>query len=155
MARLLLVNVWPAADIQRKGRTVHTGIWKDPVSGRRRVRRLNLDGERRRLRFLGGPLGRTARRFADQIESYRHWQEQAEQGRLRPRRISRRASQCPEDQPDHAGAHRRPLSDRQRLYPKITQPRATCYRVGIRDERDPHGGSLRPVDVQGSTSVYS
>ena len=45
MARLLSVNVGLPRDIEWKGRTVHTGIWKNPVEGRCRVRRLNLDGD--------------------------------------------------------------------------------------------------------------
>src|SRR5690242_1594126 len=45
MARLLSVNVGLPRDIQWKGRTVHTGIWKNPVAGRCKVRRLNLDGD--------------------------------------------------------------------------------------------------------------
>src|SRR4029077_15895848 len=45
MARLLSVNVGLPRDIEWKGRTVHTGIWKDPVHGRCRVARLNLDGD--------------------------------------------------------------------------------------------------------------
>ena len=45
MARLLSVNVGLPRDIAWKGRTVHTGIWKNPVRGRCRVGRLNLDGD--------------------------------------------------------------------------------------------------------------
>src|SRR2546425_12059088 len=45
MARLLSVNVGLPRDIEWKGRTVHTGIWKDPLPGRWRVGRLNLDGD--------------------------------------------------------------------------------------------------------------
>src|SRR6266446_3630453 len=45
MARLLSVNLGLPRDIEWKGRTVHTGIWKDPVPGRCRVGRLNLDGD--------------------------------------------------------------------------------------------------------------
>ena len=44
MARLLSVNVGMPRDIEWRGRTVHTGIWKAPVQGRRMVRRLNIDG---------------------------------------------------------------------------------------------------------------
>lgn len=43
MARLLSVNVGLPRDIEWKGRTVHTGIWKDPVRGRCRVGRLNVE----------------------------------------------------------------------------------------------------------------
>jgi MOSC domain-containing protein YiiM len=45
MARLLSTNVGLPRDIEWKGRTVHTGIWKDPVRGRCRVGRLNVDGD--------------------------------------------------------------------------------------------------------------
>ena len=45
MARLLSVNVGLPRDIEWKGRTVYTGIWKNPVRGRCRARRLNLDGD--------------------------------------------------------------------------------------------------------------
>jgi len=45
MARLLSVNVGRPRDIVWKGRTVHTGIWTDPVPGRSRVDRLNVEGD--------------------------------------------------------------------------------------------------------------
>jgi MOSC domain-containing protein YiiM len=37
MPRLLSVNVGLPRDIEWNGRTVHTGIWKEPVRGRCRV----------------------------------------------------------------------------------------------------------------------
>jgi MOSC domain-containing protein YiiM len=45
MARLLSVNVELPREIEWQGRTVHTGIWKDPVRVRCRVSRLNLEGD--------------------------------------------------------------------------------------------------------------
>ena len=45
MATLLSVNVGMPKDVSWRGRTVHTGVWKSPVSGRRMVRRLNIDGD--------------------------------------------------------------------------------------------------------------
>jgi MOSC domain-containing protein YiiM len=39
------VNVGLPKDILWKSRTVYTGAWKTPVSGRRMVRRLNIDGD--------------------------------------------------------------------------------------------------------------
>ena len=44
-ARLLSVNVGLPNDIAWHGETVHTAVWKRAVSGRRMVRRLNIDGE--------------------------------------------------------------------------------------------------------------
>jgi MOSC domain-containing protein YiiM len=74
MARLLSVNVGLPRDIEWKGRTVHTGIWKDPVRGRCRVGRLNLDGDGQG--DLAGHGGEQRAVFVYQIESYRYWQEQ-------------------------------------------------------------------------------
>ena len=110
MARLLSVNVGLPRDIAWKGRTVHTAIWKDPVRGRCRVGRLNLDGDGQG--DLAGHGGEQRAVFVYQIESYRYWQEQLKQDRLRPRTVRRElhdrrtARRC--------RVHRRPLSDRQR-----------------------------------------
>ena len=45
MAQLLSVNVGLPRDIAWRGKTVYTAVWKDPVQGRRMVRRLNIDGD--------------------------------------------------------------------------------------------------------------
>ena len=45
MARLLSVNVGLPRDVEWSGRTVRTAIWKNPVPGRCRVGRLNLEGD--------------------------------------------------------------------------------------------------------------
>ena len=73
-ARLLAVNVGLPRDIEWKGRTVHTGIWKEPVIGRCRVNRLNVDGDGQGDRAGHGGEQRAV--FVYQIESYRYWQEQ-------------------------------------------------------------------------------
>ncbi len=72
MARLISVNVGLPRDVEWRGRTVHTGIWKSPVLGRCRVGRLNLDGDGQ-----GDPAGHGGEQravFVYQVESYRHWQ---------------------------------------------------------------------------------
>ena len=74
MARLPSVNVGLPRDIQWKGRTVHTAIWKYPVPGRCHVGRLNLDGDGQG--DLAGHGGEHRAVFVYQIESYRYWEEQ-------------------------------------------------------------------------------
>src|SRR5207253_9247211 len=73
VAQLVSVNVGLPRDLEWKGRTVHTGIWKDPVAGRCRVGRLNLDGDGQG--DLAGHGGEQRAVFVYQLESYRHWQE--------------------------------------------------------------------------------
>src|SRR3954465_5500945 len=74
MAQLLSVNVGLPRDIDWNGRIVHTAVLKEPVHGRRRVRRLNIDGDGQGDK--GGHGGEQRAVFVYQIESYRYWQEQ-------------------------------------------------------------------------------
>ena len=74
MARLVSVNVGLPREIPWSGRTVYTGIWKSPVSGRCRAGRLNLAGDGQGDRAGHGGEQRAV--FVYQLESYRYWQEQ-------------------------------------------------------------------------------
>jgi len=67
----LLTSVFPATS--HGGKTLHTAIWKDPVQGRRMVRRLNIDGDGQG--DLEGHGGEHRAVFVYQIESYRYWQD--------------------------------------------------------------------------------
>ena len=71
---LLSVNVGMPRDLTWHGRTVHTAVWKKPVTGPRMVRRLNIDGDGQG--DLAGHGGEQRAVFVYQIESYRYWQEQ-------------------------------------------------------------------------------
>jgi MOSC domain-containing protein YiiM len=51
---------------------VHTGIWKEPVRGRRMVRRLNVDGDEQG--DLAGHGGEQRAVMVYQTDSYRHWE---------------------------------------------------------------------------------
>ncbi len=127
MARLLSVSVGLPSDIEWKGRTVHTGIWKDPVLGRCRVRRLNLDGDGQG--DLAGHGGEQRAVLVYQIESYRYWQEQLKRADFVPGQFSENFTI--EGLPDDAVC----IGDRYQIGTavfEVTQPRVTCYRVGIR-----------------------
>src|SRR5262249_44705377 len=126
MARLLSVNVGLPRDIEWKGRIVHTGIWKDPVAGRRKVRRLNLDGDGQG--DLAGHGGEQRAVYVYQIESHRYWQD-----RLKTTFVIGQFGEnfTVEDLPDDRVC----IGDRYRIGSalfEVTQPRVTCYRLGIR-----------------------
>ena len=55
MARLLSLNVGLPHEVMWNSKTVRTAVWKFPVSGRRMVRKLNIDGDRRYLREMVVP----------------------------------------------------------------------------------------------------
>ena len=83
MATLLSVNVGMPKDVSWRGRTVHTGVWKSPVTGPQMVRRLNIDGDGQG--DLAGHGGEQRAVLVYQIESYRHWQEFFGRDDLEPR----------------------------------------------------------------------
>jgi ferredoxin-NADP reductase/MOSC domain-containing protein YiiM len=131
MPRLLSVNVGLPRDIQWKGRTVHTGIWKNPVPGRCRVRRLNLDGDGQG--DLAGHGGEQRAVFVYQIESYRYWQAQLKRFDLGDLKSYGQFGEnfTIEGLPDDEVC----IGDRYRIGSalfEISQPRVTCYRIGIR-----------------------
>jgi ferredoxin-NADP reductase/MOSC domain-containing protein YiiM len=127
MARLLSVNVGLPRDIEWKGRTVHTAIWKGPVRDRCRVGRLNLDGDGQG--DLAGHGGEQRAVFVYQLESYRYWQEQLRRADFVHGQFGENFTI--EGLPDDAVC----IGDRYQIGSalfEITQPRVTCYRVGIR-----------------------
>src|SRR4029077_4617226 len=127
MARLLSVNVGLPRNIKWNDRIVHTGIWKDPVRGRRRVGRLNLDGDGQG--DLAGHGGEQRAVLVYQIESYRYWQAQLKRTDFVDGQFGENFTI--EGLPDDAAC----IGDRYQLGSalfEVTQPRVTCYRVGIR-----------------------
>jgi len=129
MACLISVNVGLPRDIPWRGRTVHTGIWKEPVPGRCRVSRINLDGDGQ-----GDPAGHGGEQravFVYQVESYRYWEQRLGRSRLAPGQLGENFTV--EGLSDDEVC----IGDRYRIGTalfEVTQPRTTCYRVGIRME---------------------
>jgi len=106
---------------------VHTGIWKDPVHGRCRVARLNLDGDGQG--DLAGHGGEQRAVLVYQIESYGYWQEQLKRTDFVPGQFGENFTI--EGVPDDVVC----IGDRYQIGSalfEVTQPRVTCYRVGIR-----------------------
>jgi len=126
-ARLLSVNVGLPRDIAWKGRTVHTAIWKDPVPGRCRAGRLNLAGDGQG--DLRGHGGEQRAVFVYQIGSYRYWTERLGRSDFVSGQFGENFTV--EGLPDDTVC----IGDRFRIGSalfEVTQPRVTCYRVGIR-----------------------
>jgi len=127
MARLLSVNVGLARDIAWRGMTVRTGVWKDAAPGRRRVSRLNVDGDGQG--DLQGHGGEYRAVFVYQTESYSYWQEQLGRNDFVYGQFGENftVDGLPDD--------RVCIGDRYRIGSALfeaTQPRVTCYRIGIR-----------------------
>ena len=106
---------------------MHTGIWKNPVDGRCVVRRLNVDGDGQG--DLAGHGGEQRAVFVYQLESYRHWQEQLKRADFVYGQFGENFTI--EGLPDSSVS----IGDRFQIGSavfEVSQPRVTCYRVGIR-----------------------
>ncbi|MEV6212974.1 MOSC and FAD-binding oxidoreductase domain-containing protein [Kitasatospora sp. NPDC051914] len=127
MAKLVSVNVGLPKDVRWRGRTVRTGIWKDPVDGPCTVRRLNLDGDGQG--DLAGHGGEMRAVMVYQLDSYRHWQQVLGRDDFTHGQFGENFTV--EGLPDDEVC----IGDRYRIGSavfEVTQPRVTCYRVGLR-----------------------
>jgi MOSC domain-containing protein YiiM len=70
-ARLISVNVSVPKEVEHKGRVVSTGIFKEPVAGRVRLRLLNLDGDRQADLRVHGGFDKAV--YAYPVEHYEDW----------------------------------------------------------------------------------
>jgi MOSC domain-containing protein YiiM/ferredoxin-NADP reductase len=127
MAHLLSVNVGLPRDVAWQGKTVHTAIWKLPVEGARMVRRLNIDGDGQG--DLAGHGGERRAVYVYQIDSYRYWQNQLGRDDFAYGQFGENFTV--EGLPDAEVC----IGDHYRIGGalfEVTQPRVTCYRLGIR-----------------------
>jgi ferredoxin-NADP reductase/MOSC domain-containing protein YiiM len=124
---LLSVNVGAPKDVPWQGKTVFTGVFKDPVSGPRRVRRLNIDGDGQG--DLAGHGGEQRAVFVYQLDSYRYWERELGRDDFVYGQFGENFTvDGLNDDEVCIGDHYRIGSA---LF-EVTQPRVTCYRVGIR-----------------------
>ena len=127
MPRLLSVNVGLPRDVAWRGKTVRTAVWKTPVQGRRVARRLNIDGDGQG--DLAGHGGEHRAVFVYQIDSYAYWQAQLGRSDFSYGQFGENFTI--DGLPDGEVC----IGDRYRIGSavfEVTQPRVTCYRVGIR-----------------------
>ena len=125
--RLLSVNVGMPKEVPWQGKTVFTGVFKEPVSGPRRVRKLNVDGDGQG--DLAGHGGEQRAVFVYQIDSYRYWENELGRSDFAYGQFGENFTV--EGLTDDEVC----IGDRYRIGTalfEVTQPRVTCYRVGIR-----------------------
>jgi ferredoxin-NADP reductase/MOSC domain-containing protein YiiM/ferredoxin len=127
MGTLLSVNVGMPKDVSWQGRTVFTGVFKEPVTGPRRVRTLNIDGDGQGDRAGHGGEQRAV--FVYQIDSYRYWERELGRDDFAYGQFGENFTV------DGLADDEVAIGDRYRIGSavfEVTQPRVTCYRVGIR-----------------------
>ncbi|MFE8950332.1 MOSC domain-containing protein [Streptomyces sp. NPDC007856] len=127
MATLLSVNVGMPKDVSWQGRTVHTGAWKAPVQGSRMVRRLHIDGDGQG--DLAGHGGEIRAVLVYQAQSYQYWRKQLGRDDLTFGIFGENftVDGLPDDEVCIGDRYRTGEAEFE-----VTQPRVTCYRVGMR-----------------------
>ncbi|HKE65716.1 MAG TPA: MOSC and FAD-binding oxidoreductase domain-containing protein [Micromonosporaceae bacterium] len=127
MATLLSVNVGMPRNVPWQGHNVYTGIWKAPVDGARMVRRLNIDGDGQG--DLGGHGGEQRAVMVYQIDSYAHWQRHFGRDDFTYGQFGENFTV------DGLADDEVCIGDRYRIGEaefEVSQPRVTCFRVGMR-----------------------
>jgi ferredoxin-NADP reductase/MOSC domain-containing protein YiiM/ferredoxin len=127
MNSLIAVNVGLPCDVEWQGKVVHTAIWKRSAPGRVMARRLNLDGDGQG--DLAGHGGEHRAVMVYQLDSYRYWEEYLRRHDFEYGQFGENLTV--DGLPDDEVC----IGDRYRIGRalfEVTQPRVTCYRVGIR-----------------------
>jgi ferredoxin-NADP reductase/MOSC domain-containing protein YiiM len=127
VGKLLSVNVGMPKNVPWHGKNVYTGVFKDPVTGHRRVGKLNIEGDGQGDRAGHGGEQRAA--FVYQIDSYRYWERELGRNDFVYGQFGENFTV------EGLGDDEVCIGDRYQIGTatfEVTQPRVTCYRVGIR-----------------------
>lgn len=127
MAQLLSVNVGIPQDTPWHGETVRTAVWKKPTHGSRMVRRMNVDGDQQG--DLNGHGGEYRAVFVYQIDSYHYWEQHLKRDDFEMGQFGENFTIAGLSDEEVC------IGDQYRIGHalfEVTQPRVTCFRVGIR-----------------------
>jgi MOSC domain-containing protein YiiM len=125
--KLLAVSVSLRKEVSYMGKTVATGIFKEPVDGRVMLRTLNLDGDQQvDLKGHGGPYKAAC---VYTWENYDHWSQELSRNDFKiPQFGENFTVQGMAEDDVHVGDVFR-VGD---ATVEVTQPRVPCYRLGIK-----------------------
>ncbi|HTN78631.1 MAG TPA: MOSC and FAD-binding oxidoreductase domain-containing protein [Acidimicrobiales bacterium] len=124
---LVSVNVGKPKDVSWRGRTVFTSVFKVPVTGPRHVGKLNIEGDAQG--DLAGHGGEQRAVFVYQLGSYRYWERELGRDDFVHGQFGENFTV------DGLADDEVCIGDRFRIGSatfEVSQPRVTCYRVGIR-----------------------
>jgi ferredoxin-NADP reductase/MOSC domain-containing protein YiiM/ferredoxin len=124
---LISVNVGLPHDIEWQGKIVRTAVWKRSVTGRVMARRLNLDGDEQG--DTAGHGGEHRAVMVYQLDSYRYWEAYLQRHDFEYGQFGENLTV------DGLSDDEVCIGDHYRIGGalfEVTQPRVTCYRVGIR-----------------------
>ena len=124
--KVISVNVGQPQEIPWNGQVVRTSVYKTPVTGRVRARKLNLDGDAQA--DLAGHGGEQRAVMVYQAESYQYWRDTLQRQDFVYGQFGENLTV--EGLADGEVC----IGDRYQIGSavfEVTQPRVTCWRVGI------------------------
>ena len=125
--KLVSVNVGLPQEVIWKGKTVTTGIFKEPVEERVKVRFFNLDGDRQADLTVHGGLDKAI--YVYPVEHYEYWRGELPEMELPWGRFGENLTTVGLLEDDVN------IGDRFRIGTAevmVTQPRMPCYKLGIK-----------------------
>ncbi|WPU94833.1 MOSC and FAD-binding oxidoreductase domain-containing protein [Mucilaginibacter sabulilitoris] len=124
--KVLSINVGMSQEVEFRGKLIKTSIFKKPVKGKVTVRRLNIDGDCQT--DLIGHGGEHRAVMVYQAESYHYWSKQLNREDLFYGQFGENLTvEGLADKEVYIGDH---YEIGTAIF-EVTQPRVTCYRVGI------------------------
>ncbi|QLE56377.1 MOSC domain-containing protein [Nostoc sp. TCL26-01] len=125
--KLISVNVGLPREVIWKGKTVSTGIFKEPVSGRVRVRSLNLDGDKQADLTVHGGVDKAV--YVYPFEHYDYWRSELPDTELTPGIFGENFTVTGLKEEELNIGDRFQIGSVELM---VTQPRLPCYKLGIR-----------------------
>jgi len=144
--KLISLNVGLPREVVWHSRTVTTGIFKEPVDGRIRLRKLNLDGDRQADLTVHG--GEHKAVYCYPVAHYEYWRNELP-GRDLPKGMF--GENFTADTPLEDSVQ---LGDRFSVGSAevvVTQPRLPCYKLGVKFQFD---DMVRQFLASGRTGYY-
>ncbi len=128
--KLVSVNVGLPRDVDWRGKVVKTSIWKNPVAGRVRVSRINLEGDQQSDLSVHGGIDKAV--YVYPSEHYSYWRTQLPEADL-PWGAFGENFTTEGLLEDHVQVGARFRAGSAEFV--VTQPRMPCYKLGIRFDR--------------------
>lgn len=125
--KLLSVNVSLPREVFYEGKAVRTGIFKQPVDGRVRLARLNLEGDAQGdLANHGGPDKAV---YAYTFENYAYWAQQLRRDDFTPGQFGENLTveEMPENEVCLGDVYRVGQAE-----VEVSQPRIPCFKLGLK-----------------------
>lgn len=125
--QLISVNVGLPREVNWKGKTVRTGIFKEPVNTKVMVRELNLDGDGQADLTVHGGVDKAV--YVYPFEHYDYWRSELPDTELTPGIFGENFTVTGFREEELNIGDRFKIGNLELI---VTQPRLPCYKLGIR-----------------------